>query len=59
MVFLFHATSGVCTGIIMVIAQVYVAEVSVPRIRGAISSAPLLAFQVLFVVLGSNNDKKR
>ncbi|XP_037779537.1 facilitated trehalose transporter Tret1-like [Penaeus monodon] len=46
MVFLFHATSGVCTGIIMVIAQVYVAEVSVPRIRGAISSAPLLAFQV-------------
>lgn len=51
MVFLFHATSGVCTGIIMVIAQVYVAEVSVPRIRGAISSAPLLAFQVLFAVL--------
>ncbi|XP_064114788.1 facilitated trehalose transporter Tret1-like [Macrobrachium nipponense] len=46
MVFLFHATSGVCTGIVMVISQIYVAEISVPRIRGAISSAPLLAFQV-------------
>ncbi|KAG7163116.1 Facilitated trehalose transporter Tret1-like 3 [Homarus americanus] len=46
MVFLFHATSGVCTGVVMVVAQVYVAEISVPRIRGAMSTAPLLAFQV-------------
>ncbi|CAL4129233.1 unnamed protein product, partial [Meganyctiphanes norvegica] len=46
MVFLFHGVSGMCTGIIMVMAQVYVAEISVPKVRGALSSAPLLAFQV-------------
>ncbi|XP_063881799.1 LOW QUALITY PROTEIN: facilitated trehalose transporter Tret1-like [Scylla paramamosain] len=46
MVFLFHATSGVCTGLVMVVVQVYVAEVSVPRVRGALSTAPVLAFQV-------------
>ncbi|XP_050715493.1 facilitated trehalose transporter Tret1-like [Eriocheir sinensis] len=46
MVFLFHATSGVCTGLVVVVVQVYVAEVSVPRVRGALSSAPVLAFQV-------------
>lgn len=45
MVFVFHATSGVCTGVVVVVAQVYVAEISVPRIRGAMSTAPLLAFQ--------------
>ncbi|XP_069940293.1 facilitated trehalose transporter Tret1-like [Cherax quadricarinatus] len=46
MVFLFHATSGVCTGVVMVVAQVYVAEMSVPRVRGAVCTAPLLASQV-------------
>ncbi|KAK3857536.1 hypothetical protein Pcinc_036230 [Petrolisthes cinctipes] len=46
MVFLFHAVSGMCTGMIMVVVQVYVAEISVPKLRGAVSTAPLLAFQV-------------
>lgn len=47
MVLMFHATAGMCTGLVMVLAQVYVAEVATPGVRGAISCAPLLALQVM------------
>ncbi|XP_076049335.1 facilitated trehalose transporter Tret1-like [Oratosquilla oratoria] len=41
---LFHATAGIGAGLLTVITQVYVAEVSHPRVRGAISSTPFLAY---------------
>ncbi|KAF2367166.1 Major facilitator sugar transporter-like [Trinorchestia longiramus] len=46
MLMAFHATAGACTGLTLVLAQVYVAEVATPGVRGAISCAPLLALQI-------------